>query len=99
MYGRAWLAGLLVISILAGEIAAAPLKDRETIQLWQGKAPGAQGDQPADTPVVQVILPEKPSGASIVVCPGGEYGGLANHEGPVVGEWLAKNGVTAFVLR
>ncbi len=97
MYGRACFAGLVLI--LANVLAAAPLTDRETIPLWKGKAPGAQGDAPADTPVVQVILPQKPSGASIIVCPGGGYGGLANHEGPVVGEWLAKNGVTAFVLR
>src|SRR5687768_976200 len=35
----------------------------------------------------------------MVVCPGGGYAGLANHEGPVVGEWLAENGIAAFVLK
>jgi acetyl esterase/lipase len=87
---------ILILSTLA---AAAPLTDKQTIQLWNGKAPGAQGDGPADTPQVQVFLPHEPSKASIVVCPGGGYGGLANHEGPLVGEWLASQGVTAFVLR
>ena len=38
-------------------------------------------------------------GAAIVVCPGGGYGGLASHEGPVVAKWLAEYGVAGFVLR
>ena len=97
MYGRACFAGLILC--LASVLAAAPPEDRTTIQLWNGKAPGALGDGPQDTPVVQVFLPHEPSGASIVVCPGGGYGGLANHEGPKVGEWLSSQGVTAFVLR
>jgi acetyl esterase/lipase len=82
--------------------AAEPkLEDKGWINLWEGKAPGAMGDTPEDTPAVQVFLPEegKGTGSSIVVCPGGGYSGRAAHEGPVVGEWLAKNGVTAFVLR
>ena len=89
--------GLATTSRAAGE----KLADKGWINLWQGKAPGALGDSPEDTPAVQVFLPEagKATGASIVVCPGGGYGGRANHEGPVIGEWLAKNGVTAFVLR
>src|SRR5258706_6701401 len=97
MYGRACFAGM--ICLLASVAAAAPLEDRATIQLWNDKAPGALGDKPEDTPLVQVFIPPQPSTASIVVCPGGGYGGLANHEGPKVGEWLASQGVTAFVLR
>jgi acetyl esterase/lipase len=85
----------------AAAAADANLADKAWINLWEGKAPGALGDSPEDTPAVQVFLPTagKGTGSSIVVCPGGGYGGRANHEGPVVGEWLAKNGVTAFVLR
>jgi acetyl esterase/lipase len=74
------------------------LTDQQTYTLWD-KTPGAQGDTPADIPAVQVFLPAEPTGSSFVVCPGGGYGHLANHEGPVIGAWLAKNGVTAFVLR
>lgn len=94
---RACLAA--VILIFSSLAAAALPEDRATIQLWNGKAPGALGDQPQDTPIVQVFLPHQASRASIVVCPGGGYGGLANHEGPKVGEWLSSQGVTAFVLR
>jgi len=81
--------------------AETKLEDKAWMNLWDAKAPGAQGDSPEDTPAVQAFLPEagKATGASIVVCPGGGYAGRAAHEGPVVGEWLAKNGVTAFVLR
>ena len=79
------------------------LENEAFLNLWPAKAPYAKGDTAEDIPAVQVFLPvahnAKPTGASIVVCPGGGYGGRANHEGPVVGKWLAENGVTAFVLR
>lgn len=38
------------------------------------------------------------NGAAIVVCPGGGYGMLADHEGEPVAQWLNTLGVTAFVL-
>ncbi len=38
------------------------------------------------------------NGASVVVCPGGGYGMLADHEGGVVARWLNTLGITAFVL-
>jgi acetyl esterase/lipase len=72
------------------------------IPLWpQGAVPHAQGEKDADTPAVQVFpaAPGKATGAAMVVCPGGGYGGLAQHEGPKVGQWFAENGITAFVLR
>lgn len=80
---------------------AAGLADGQTLNLWPGKAPGALGDGPADTPAVQVFLPApgKATGAAMVVCPGGGYGTHAPHEAAVVGRWWASHGVTAFVLR
>ncbi len=35
----------------------------------------------------------------MVICPGGGYGGLAEHEGKPIAEWLNTLGVTAFVLQ
>jgi acetyl esterase/lipase len=100
---RAALIALLTLGSMVSFARAAEtkLEDKEWINLWEGKAPGALGETAEDTPAVQVFLPEtgKATGSSIVVCPGGGYSGRAAHEGPVVGEWLAKNGVTAFVLR
>jgi acetyl esterase/lipase len=92
------LLALLVITSVAA-YGQPSLEDKATLNVWADKAPGQKGETPEDIPAVQVFLPEKPTGSSIVVCPGGGYGGRAAHEGPVVGEWLAKNGVTAFVLR
>lgn len=89
----------LWMSLLAGGALAALPENKTTLNLWPGKAPGALGETPEDIPAVQVFLPEKPTGASFVVCPGGGYGGRAGHEAGPIGEWLAKNGVTAFVLR
>ena len=94
---------MIVVGILAAAepARAEALRDGQWTNLWEGKAPGALGDSPDDTPAFQVVLPAegKATGSSVVVCPGGGYGGLADHEKKVVGEWLAKNGVTAFVLR
>lgn len=42
--------------------------------------------------------PGKKTGASVVVCPGGGYGMLADHEGKDVALWLNTLGITAFVL-
>lgn len=39
------------------------------------------------------------SGAAMIVCPGGGYRGLADHEGEPVAEWLAGLGIESFVLR
>jgi acetyl esterase/lipase len=42
---------------------------------------------------------EKATGAAIIVCPGGGYSHLADHEGRPVAEWLNALGITAFVLK
>src|SRR5687768_14053660 len=92
----------IVIVLMCGTLAgAAELTDKQWINLWPGDAPGQKGKEDKDVPGVRVFLadPAKSTGASFVVCPGGGYGGLAEHEKDVVGQWFAKNGVTAFVLR
>lgn len=73
----------------------------EPIRLWEGDAPGALGKADQDIPTITPYLPtaDKASGTSIVVCPGGGYGGLAGHEGEGYAKWLADNGVAAFVLK
>jgi acetyl esterase/lipase len=93
--------GIFLAANTARADDAPPLQDRASFNLWPEKAPGQKGDKPEDIPNVQVFLPAAgtATGSSVVVCPGGGYGGLADHEKGVVGEWLAKNGVTAFVLR
>lgn len=68
--------------------------------LWDGKAPHAVGDSPADKPALTAYRPAKPNGTAVVICPGGGYGFLADdHEGKQVAEFFAAKGVTAFVLK
>lgn len=74
---------------------------QETFPLWPSGAPGALGNASNDIPTLTAYLPpvDKASGAAIVVCPGGGYGGLAGHEGQDYALYLNQHGVSAFVLR
>ncbi|HOB33879.1 MAG TPA: alpha/beta hydrolase, partial [Verrucomicrobiota bacterium] len=69
--------------------------------LWPDGAPGALGTAPRDVPTLTPFLPdaERASGAAIVICPGGAYQHLADHEGRVYAQWLNEHGVAAFVLK
>jgi acetyl esterase/lipase len=85
-------------------ISGAPALNAATetqIVLWPSGAPGALGHEPTDIPTLTPYLParEKASGAAVIVCPGGGYQHLADHEGRPVAEWLNSLGVTAFVLK
>src|SRR3712207_3894091 len=82
-------------------VALAEARAAEPIVLWPEGAPGAQGREPADVPTLTPYVPPKESrtGAAVIVCPGGGYGRLADHEGQPVAEWLNSVGVTAFVLK
>lgn len=51
-------------------------------------------------PTIEVYLPEKPNGTSVIVAPGGAYIFLsAVHEGTQVCEWLNTIGVTGILLK
>lgn len=87
--------------VTASACAADPAAAAETIRLWKGDAPGALGTADQDVPVVfwwPVAGATAPT-AAIVVCPGGGYGGLADHEGSDYAKWLNAQGIAAFVLR
>jgi len=74
----------------------------DVVPLWPTGVPGAVGESPADIPTLTVFLPpaERATGAAVVICPGGGYGGLAvDHEGKQVADWLNSFGVAGFVLR
>ena len=67
-------------------------------RLWPDKAPLAIGDMPADIPQIAVYRPANADGSAIVVCPGGAYTMLAEHEAEPIARWLNTFGVTATVL-
>jgi acetyl esterase/lipase len=73
----------------------------DPIPLWPNGAPGALAKEDKDIPTVTPYLaePGQATGAALVICPGGGYGGLAPHEGNDYALWLNQHGVAAFVLK
>jgi acetyl esterase/lipase len=69
--------------------------------LWPDGAPGALGKEDKDIPTLTPYLPDpaKATGAAIVICPGGGYGGLASHEGVDYARFLNEQGIAGFVLK
>ena len=74
---------------------------QEPVHLWPGAAPGALGTDDKDIPTLTPFLakPELATGAAVVICPGGGYGGLAGHEGKDYALWLNTQGIAGFVLK
>jgi acetyl esterase/lipase len=71
-----------------------------TMPLYSGAVPGALGTEEADQPTLTYYAAANPTGAAIVICPGGGYTRLAmDHEGKQIAEWLNARGVAAFVLK
>ncbi|MFN3651583.1 MAG: alpha/beta hydrolase [Armatimonadota bacterium] len=93
--------GALAVAGGAGTAAAQEPARPTPVPLWPGGAPGAVGQEAADVPTLAYYPAPKDrnTGAAVVVCPGGGYGGLAEHEGHPVAVWLNSIGVNAVVLR
>ena len=73
----------------------------QTIRLWPGDAPQAQGNACEDIPTLTIFEPARghANGSAVVVFPGGGYAGLAgNLEGRQVADWFTVRGFRAFVL-
>lgn len=89
---------LAFLMLTAGAVLA---QTNLTFPLWPGGAPGALGQQDKDIPTLTAYLPapDRASGAAVVICPGGGYGMLANHEGEHYARWLNEQGIAGFVLK
>jgi acetyl esterase/lipase len=76
-------------------------QERIPLPLWPNGAPGALGHDDKDIPTITPFLPDpdKASGAALLICPGGGYGGLAGHEGADYALWLNQQGIAGFVLK
>src|SRR5437899_9271819 len=85
----------------AGFLVSAQAQPTNSFPLWPEGAPGALGKEDKDIPTLTPFLPtsEKATGAAMVICPGGGYGGLAPHEGKDYALFLNEHGVTGFVLK
>lgn len=91
---------LALLSFL-GLFTAAQAQTNNAFPLWPDGAPGALGKEAKDIPTLTPFLPpaDKATGAAIVICPGGGYGGLADHEGSQYARWLNDQGIAGFVLK
>ena len=92
------LAATTLLTTLVAPLATAEADDAapmmataaaETIRLWPGDAPASRGTADHDIPVVAWWPAPKQAApsAAIVVCPGGGYGALADHEGSDYARW------------
>ena len=90
-----------VLLVGAMPVLSAAADPTNSFPLWAGGAPGALGTAEKDIPALTVYLPDpaKATGAAMVICPGGGYGGLANHEGEHYARFLNESGIAGFVLR
>ena len=105
---RAVMAGWCWVVIACGTPALSVAQDEpapgtspQVMPLWADGVPGAPPADAGPAPSLTLYRPaaDKATGAAVVVCPGGGYGGLADHEGKPIAEWFNKLGVTAVVLR
>jgi hypothetical protein len=87
---------LLLIAMAHAAVAAEPIE----LPLWPGPAPVGDGSVDGEgKPRITVHLPEKPTGAAAVICPGGGYGGLVTGpEGHGIAAWLCRHGIAGVVL-
>ena len=92
---------LLPLSVLFGCVALAGAQPTEPFPLWANGAPDALGKAEKDIPTLTPFWPEagKATGAAMVICPGGGYGGLAPHEGAHYARFLNEQGIAGFVLK
>lgn len=91
---------LILLFAISTSTQSPQVLSNQPIKLWPNGAPGALGSEPDDIPTLTPFLPSgRSSGAAVIVCPGGGYTHLADHEGRPVAEWLNSIGITAFVLK
>src|SRR5262245_30869000 len=91
----------LFMAAFLGLFSRVVAQPANAIVLWPEGAPGALGKTDKDIPTLTPFLPspEKASGAAMVICPGGGYAALANHEGEHYARFLNEQGIAGFVLK
>jgi acetyl esterase/lipase len=92
---------LLLLVCMLSSLLSEGLSAPEAHVLWPDGAPGALGNREDDKPSLTPYLPqpEKRSGASMLILPGGGYNMLAPHEGEGFARWFVEQGVTCYVLK
>src|SRR5438105_3333527 len=97
-----WVAATLSTSVAWAQPAPLPIQDLQTLPLWSGPPPGAQGTDESDIPRITAYLPRSTAQGmtAVIVLPGGGYRALSmNSEGRQVANYLNSIGIAAFVLQ
>ena len=79
----------------------APAPNPEQLSLWPDQAPVGDGQFEASAAALAVHRPPPgtATGAAMVICPGGGYGGLVTGpEGHGIAKWLNPHGIAGIVL-
>ena len=86
---------------MTGSLTIRAARPAAEFRLWEGPAPEARGHAEQDIPTLTPFFadPLNATGAAVVICPGGGYGGLAPHEGGDYARWLNELGLHALVLK
>ncbi len=86
----------LILMTSSSSNAAGP----EPVKLWANGAPGQQGKEDHDVPLIRIYpAGDDATGTAVVILPGGGYGGLAmDHEGHQIAKWWNRLGVTGLVV-
>jgi acetyl esterase/lipase len=95
-----WTAPVAIAALVCGSAVGQP-QPGEPILLWPEGTPGAVGTAPEHTPTLTPFVAgeEVSTGAELVICPGGGYGHLADHEGAGYATFFGGAGITTFVLK
>ena len=88
----------LIYALLLVPLAALHAADTP-IPIWRQGAPGALGTTEKDSPTLTPYLPDNPSGAAMLIIPGGGYGRIYEGQAEPFALWLNEQGIAAFVLR
>jgi acetyl esterase/lipase len=92
---------IIAATVLLSSLILGRAEIQAPVPLWPEGAPGALGTNADDIPTITAYLPDAGTvaGAAMVICPGGGYGMLADHEGRDYALWLNQHGVAGFVLK
>ena len=88
----------LIYALLLVPLAALHAADTP-IPIWPQGAPGALGTTEKDSPTLTPYPPDNPSGAAMLIIPGGGYGRIYEGQAEPFALWLNEQGIAAFVLR
>ena len=99
-----WFWSFVALTVSATAVGQEPPDSTpvpQTMPLWTDGVPGTSSPESGPAPTLSLYRPApgKATGGVVVVCPGGGYQGLADHEGKPIAEWLNGLGITAVVLR